>query len=166
MDRQDVDPAPVSVQSDWNFPTFHDWPTRPRCGDMSSNIAPLPIDRRHILKLGASAALMLGWPGQLLALSPRIDLFVQDSRFPCRDCPSAGVTHQLIEGDVSALWSELLDDAWRWPGFVVAGETGSDVLFALEQLAIPRGRRVISRETQPNIIAAWTPLVRWTIGPV
>jgi hypothetical protein len=131
---------------------------------MSSNIAPLPVDRRYILKLGASGALVLGWPGQLLARSQRIDLFVLDSRFPCQGCPSAAMTHPLAEGDVTSL-TEVLNDAWRTSAYVVAGETGSDVLFALEQLAKSRGRRVVSRETQPNIIAAWTPLVRWTIAP-
>jgi hypothetical protein len=125
------------------------------------------IDRRDLLKIGAATPLALGFPAALSAATKRIDLWVKDARF---DQPTSSIvlprTIVLVDGDVTPLWTATLDDAWRRPGFVVAGTSGSDTLFVLEQLAWSRGRRVVERREIAPRADGRPALVRWLIAPV
>jgi hypothetical protein len=125
------------------------------------------IGRRDMLKLGAATPLALGFPAALNAATARIDLWVSDARF-ARPAPPVVLprTVTLADGDVTPLWTGTLDDAWRRPGFVVAGTSGSDTLFVLEQLAWSRGRRVVERREIMPRGAGRPALVRWLIAPV
>jgi hypothetical protein len=125
------------------------------------------IDRRAMLKIGAVTPLALGFPAALNAATRRIDLWVSDARFASAP---AGValprTITLADGDVTPLWTGTLDEAWRGRGFVVAGTSGSDTLFVLEQLAWSRGRRVVERSEIAPRGDGRPALVRWLIAPV
>jgi hypothetical protein len=125
------------------------------------------IDRRDVLKTGAAASLALGVPTALRAAPRGVSLWVSDPRFELGVQPIAAPhAVALADGDVTPLWTRTLDDAWRGRGFVVAGATGSDALFVLEQLAWHRGRRVTERsEIQPGE-GRRPALVRWLIAPV
>ncbi|MBO9581732.1 MAG: hypothetical protein J7498_12645 [Sphingobium sp.] len=137
------------------------------------------MDRRDLLKIGVATPVALGFPAVLRAATAGISLWVRDDRFDAAQ-PAAALSRSatLIDGDVTPLWTGMLDDAWRKRGFVVAGVTGSDALFVLEQLAWSRGRRVIERseiapakdmiersEVRPASDGR-PALVRWIIAPV
>ena len=125
------------------------------------------IDRRDWLKIGATTSLALGIPAALRAGAPSLDLWVRDVRFamPGEAATRAGATRQ-IDGDVTALWTGTLDSAWNKRGFVVAGMTGSDALFVLEQLAWSRGRRVVEKRQIAAVTADQPALFYWRIEPV
>lgn len=79
-----------------------------------------------------------------------IDSFVADSRFEESVAATQGIFSDAvrllqIDGDVTDLWYDHLDHAWREPRGIIAGVTGDDALFVLEQLAWDRRRRVIYR---------------------
>ena len=122
------------------------------------------IDRRDLLKIGAVAPLALGLPTALHAATQGVALWVTDDRFagPGVAMPR---TVRLADGDVTPLWVATLDDAWRGRGFVVAGTTGEDSLFVIEQLAWHRGRRVVDRAEIAPRTADRPALVRWRIVP-
>ena len=125
------------------------------------------IDRRDVLKTGAAATLVLGVPTALRAAPRGVSLWVSDARFQQTVQPIATAqTVALADGDVTPLWTGMLDNAWRGRGFVVAGATGSDALFVLEQLAWHRGRRVTLRSEIAPGEGRRPALVRWLIAPV
>jgi len=122
------------------------------------------MNRRHLLKIGAAAPLALGFPAALRAAGKGVALWVSDARYG-QLAPSLRAA-TLHYGDVTPLWIGTLDKAWRGRGFLVAGTTGSDALFVLEQLAWGRGRRVVERETVAPAANGRPALVRWVIAPV
>jgi hypothetical protein len=123
------------------------------------------IDRRDMLKIGAATPLVLGFAAPLRAAAASVALWVRDDRFAAASTVAMPQTVHLADGDVTALWTGTLDDAWRKRGFVVAGETGSDALFVIEQLAWSRGRRVVERREIAPRTADRPALVRWLIAP-
>ena len=95
-----------------------------------------------------------------VAATPAIDAFVVDRRFwPAGKPLPEGMELHFVDGDVTALWYDKLDVRWREPGHVLAGRSGEDVLFVLEQLAFGRGRRVTTRVAKDGIVS-------WVISPV
>ena len=122
------------------------------------------MDRRDLLKIGAVTPLALGFPAALRAATTGVSLWVQDDRFEAAKV-AAPRSAMLADGDVTQLWTGTLDDAWRKRGFVVAGVTGSDALFVLEQLAWSRGRRVIERSEVAPAKDGKPALIRWIIAP-
>jgi hypothetical protein len=125
------------------------------------------IDRRDLLKSGVAASLALGVPTALRAATRGVSLWVSDGRFQSTVRPIAAPrVVALTDGDVTPLWTGTLDDAWRGRGFIVAGATGSDALFVLEQLAWHHGRRVVERSEIAPREGLRPALVRWLIAPV
>jgi hypothetical protein len=126
------------------------------------------MDRRDLLKIGVVTPLALGFPAALRAATTGITLWVQDDRFDIGNTAAAVLSRStmLSGGDVTPLWTGTLDDAWRKRGFAVAGLTGSDSLFVLEQLAWSRGRRVIERSEVAPAKDGKPALIRWIIAPV
>lgn len=124
------------------------------------------IGRRDLLKIGVAAPVALGLPAAARAAARGADLWVEDTRYAAASISfPLPRTQTITNGDVTPLWTKTLDDAWRAPGFVVAGTTGSDVLFVLEQLAWSRGRRVIERTIMSPRTVGQPALVRWRIAP-
>lgn len=123
------------------------------------------IDRRDLLKAGAGAPLALAIPTVLHAATRSVALWVTDDRFDGH-ATAMSRTVRLADGDVTPLWVGTLDDAWRGRGFVVAGLTGEDSLFVIEQLAWHRGRRVVERLDVIARTADRPALVRWRVAPV
>ncbi|GAM03455.1 hypothetical protein [Novosphingobium sp. MBES04] len=125
------------------------------------------MDRRDVIKLGAGASLTLGLPVRALAADTRpVDLWVADSRYPLAGAPMAPALRAFsIDGDVTDLWRDLVDPLWRQPGTGLAGLTGRDALFVLEQLAWSRGRRVVERASYAPQTDRLPQLVRWRIAP-
>lgn len=120
----------------------------------------LTISRRTVLKAAVAAPLALGAMGNAEATSSSIDAFVVDRRFwPAGKALPEGTELHFVDGDVTALWYDKLDVRWREPGYVLAGRSGEDVLFVLEQLAFGRGRRVTTRHAKDGIVS-------WVISPV
>jgi hypothetical protein len=116
------------------------------------------IERRDFLKLPLVAAglsaMGLCAPWIVESAIPRgrrlIDGFVIDSRFPesrhaGADLRFAGVRRHEVDGDVTSLWYDHLDAAWRNAGGGLAGLTGKDVLFVLARLAWDRRRKLYFR---------------------
>lgn len=125
------------------------------------------IDRRDLLKTGIAIPVALGVPTALKAASQGVDLWVHDARYAQTPLAAAlSRTAVLADGDVTGLWTGTLDDKWRARGFVIAGTTGSDALFVLEQLAWGRGRRVVERTEVAPAGNGHPALVRWVIAPV
>lgn len=116
-----------------------------------TRINPL-LDRRALLKTGGMLSAVAGvsgaaFPGGAWASSlPAIDLRVIDDRVWPKEArlPTGAPIHH-IDGDVTRLWYDRLDAAWRRPGFVLAGVTQADALFVLEHLAWDYRRRVVER---------------------
>jgi hypothetical protein len=115
--------------------------------------------RRLLMKLAVAGAIVpLPFPA-MAAGREAVDTFVVDTRFAgSLAAARPGVRHLTTDGDMTRLWVEHLDAAWRTPSGVLAGTTGEDVLFVLETLAHDRGRRVLAREP------AGGGAVRWLIG--
>jgi len=125
------------------------------------------ITRRDLVKWGAVAPAVAVTPGVTWARMPQgVDALVVDRRLGAA-VPSfdARQVYQ-IDGDVTALWYDVLDTRWRRPGFVLAGLTGRDTLFVLETLAADRGRRVVSRQPLERTGAADRQALAWIIAPV
>src|SRR5690606_13804188 len=103
---------------------------------------PPMITRRDLVKWGAVAPAVAVTPGVTWARMPQgVDALVVDRRLGAA-VPSFDARQVYpIDGDVTALWYDVLDTRWRRPGFVLAGLTGRDTLFVLETLAADRGRR-------------------------
>lgn len=120
----------------------------------SSGISNRTCSRRSLLKAAVATPLAFGVAGSSLAASPAIDAFVVDRRFwPTGKALPEGMELHFVDGDVTALWYDKLDSRWREPGYVLAGRSGEDVLFVLEQLAWGRGRRVSSRQAKHGIVS-------------
>lgn len=120
--------------------------------------------RREVLALGATA-FAISRLARVEWVGPPIAGFVADTRFSearIAATPPVAWRHD-IDGDVTALWYDRLDLAWRAPGPVIAGMTGEDALFVLERLAWDRRRRVMLRKTFPAA-GGGPPLVRWIIA--
>ncbi len=123
------------------------------------------IQRRDMLKLGAVTPVALGFPVALRAATGAVDLWVGDDRFAFAAPAIQPAAVTLLGGDVTALWTGTLDAAWRKRGFVVAGLTGADALFVLEQLAWQHGRRAVERSVMLPASHGCPALVRWIIAP-
>lgn len=92
-------------------------------------------------------------------VSSTIDAFVVDRRFwPAGKALPEGMELHFVDGNANLLWYDQLDVRWRQPGYVLAGRSGEDVLFVLEQLAFGRGRRVTTRQAKDGIVS-------WVIAP-
>lgn len=124
------------------------------------------ILRRTILKLGMMLPAALGLPAGARAEASDFDALVVDHRFSLLEPMPDATQLFTVAGDVTTLWYETLDPHWRQPGFVVAGYTGTDILFVLEHLAWDRGRRVVERRMIENGGDGRPPLVYWVIAPV
>lgn len=120
-----------------------------------------PVSRRTVLQAAVAAPFALGAMGTATAAMPTaIDAFVVDRRFwPAGKALPEDAELHFVDGDVTALWYDKLDVRWRESGHVLAGRTGEDVLFVLEQLAFGRGRRVTTRQAKDGIVS-------WVISPV
>lgn len=125
------------------------------------------MDRRDILQVGGALAAATLFDG---AASPALaaglaDAVLVDTRFPeslaaARRWPASRLLSS--DGDLTELWRDQLDGAWRGHGGRLLGLTGEDVLFVLETLARDRRRRVLQRMALPS--ASGAPLVAWTIA--
>lgn len=134
------------------------------------------ITRRDVMKWGAVVPVLLGGAHSALAGAPHgLDALVLDRRFAPVIAPvDPPASHDAfrapklyrIDGDVTALWYDVLDPLWRKPGFVLGGITGRDVLFVLEVLAADRGRRVVSRTIMPSGENQSEAPISWVIAPV
>lgn len=127
------------------------------------NVKGEAITRRTVLQAAVAAPFAVGAVGAAAAGMPAaaaIDAFVVDRRFwPVGKALPENTELHFVDGDVTALWYDKLDVRWREPGHVLAGRTGEDVLFVLEQLAFGRGRRVTTRLAKDGIVS-------WVISPV
>ena len=117
------------------------------------------IDRRKVLQSGVVVSAAAVSPSVLLASasaeqpgrSPlRPARFVVDTRFresivTGQAAQAAGLNVVEVDGDLSRLWYDDLDLAWRQAPMVLAGVTGPDGLFVLETLANDRGMRLVFR---------------------
>lgn len=104
------------------------------------------VRRRQVLQLALAGAIT-PFPFPAIAGATRaIDTVVVDTRFAKSIAAAGGSVRRLTtDGDVTRLWTDHFDAAWRTPGGMIAGTTGEDVLFVLETLAHDRGRRVLAR---------------------
>ncbi len=131
------------------------------------------ITRRNLIKWGVIAPAIAGTAQAAFAGVPAevdmlgLDALVLDTRHLTEgpEGMAARAIHRF-DGDVTALWFDTLDPAWRKRGFVVGGVTGRDALFVLETLAADRGRRVVSRELLPAAADGTEGPVAWVIAPV
>jgi hypothetical protein len=115
------------------------------------------LDRRTFLAASVSLTATCGLP----AFQAAPALFVLDRRLAAPGNTSLHANVTFIEGDVTALWRDQLNNLWQSGTASVAGLTEPAALFCLEQLARGHGRKVSMR--QP---VAGTNAVRWVISPV
>ena len=122
--------------------------------------------RRDMLKWGALASALAGAPAAALAKAGAgLDVLLLDTRFGDGAAADMGAARVLtFAGDVTRIWYDHLDRAWRRPGFVVGGITGADALFVLETLAHQQGRKVVARN--PLAAVGGIAPVSWVIAPV
>jgi len=125
----------------------------------------LDCTRRAVLGMTTAAAVMPGAASGAV-MNGSASLFVRDLRFeaPAPHAASSA-TVEIADGDVTRLWTGLLDARWRKPGFILAGRTGADILFVLERLAWDRGRRVVHRRELVPPRPGDPPLILWMIAP-
>ena len=135
------------------------------------------IKRRHFLLSGAFATGMLTAPLAARACAaasalPAPQLLLHDTRFPAAAGlassftarqGNASVASLPLSGDVTRLWCDTLQPLWQSAPASIAGVTGEDVLFCLEQLAAGHGLRVLERQVLSR--TATQALVAWQIGP-
>src|SRR3970282_1640352 len=72
-----------------------------------------------------------------------------------------GVAVHAIDGDITDLWFNDLALRWREKPVAIAGLTGPEALFCLEQLAWDHRMRVVLRAMHEQ-----PPLISWVIAPV
>jgi len=89
-------------------------------------------------------------PADAMSDEVMLDGFVFDNRFlesveVGRSAARCGTRLHEIDGDVTALWYRHLDFHWRAHPGALAGTTGPDALFVLENLAWDRRLRVAYR---------------------
>lgn len=126
------------------------------------------ITRREALKWSAVASAIATGTQAAFAMAPRgLDAVLIDRRFAAQ-APQAfsGVPALHFQGDVTQVWLETIDPAWRRRGYVLGGITGSDALFVLETLAQQYGRRVTSRMVLGERDDRGVAPVGWVIAPV
>jgi len=125
----------------------------------------MTMTRRDLVKwAGAVPVLAIPTLAQAAKGAPAIDLMLLDERFAAH-LPAATTPMARFAGDVTNLWTNRLDAAFRQRGFVLGGITGSDALFVLEVLANHHGRRVVSRRTLAEADARGVSPVSWVIAP-
>lgn len=113
--------------------------------------------RRHFIQSGLALS-AFGLSGVGAAASPlrpaadrhRFERLVFGGRFPeaaeaARYAAPFARTSIAIEGDLTALWYDDLDLAWKRGPMTLAGVTTGHGLFVLETLAADRGMRVVYR---------------------
>ena len=126
------------------------------------------ISRRDVIKWGAVGTAVATSTGAAFARGAEgLDAFLVDERFAA-DMPAGETAARVLrfKGDVTKVWFETLDPAWRGRGFVLGGITGSDTLFVLENLARQQGRRVVSQTVLGEKDARGVAPVSWIIAPV
>ena len=127
------------------------------------------MNRRDMLKWGALGTAVAGAPAAALARAGEgLDVLLLDTRFGHGPVDDMGAARVLtFAGDVTRIWYDHFDRAWRRPGFVVGGITGADALFVLETLAHQQGRKVVARNTleAAPLVGGIAP-VSWVIAPV
>jgi hypothetical protein len=125
------------------------------------------IARRDVLKWGVVAPALVAGPQVAMAGLPQgLDALLLDQRFAAGvPLDQRGVTVLRFAGDVTKVWFETIDPAWRKRGFVLGGITGPDALFVLETLAHQQGRRVVSRNPLEVPGAAGLAPISWIIAP-
>jgi hypothetical protein len=113
--------------------------------------------RRHFIRSGlALSALSLpavpAWAsaGVPAAARPYFDRFIFDGRFAeavevAQSVAPFARTSIRIQGDLTALWYDDLDLAWKRGPMTLSGVTTEHGLFVLETLAADRGMRVVYR---------------------
>jgi hypothetical protein len=134
-------------------------------------------NRRQVLKWAAAASAAATGALSLAASAPEapessrpIELFVFDRRFAAARVAAArpaarGVEAVAFEGDLTQLWYERLDLAWRRAPMTLAGVTTAGGLFVLETLAADRGMRVVERNALTADTVGGEPLYSWVIAP-
>jgi len=120
------------------------------------------IGRRDLIKWGMAVPALVAAPHIVLAhASHGLDALLIDERIaPDLTMIQSSVPLLRFAGDVTKVWYETIDPAWRERGYVLGGITGSDTLFVLETLASQHGRRVVSRT--PMDVGA----ISWIIAPI
>jgi hypothetical protein len=119
------------------------------------------IDRRLLLQSGialstvaVAGASLTGETAPATQGRPSAELrlarFVVDRRLPVAVAAAAaaradGTPVDEVDGDMSRLWYDGLDLAWRRAPMTLAGVTAPEGLFVLETLAADRGMRVVYR---------------------
>jgi hypothetical protein len=69
---------------------------------------------------------------------------------------------QAVDGDVTHFWNAILAPAWRERPVALAGTTGSDVLFCLQQLA--RDHRLRLQWQEVTAVDGAQPMLSWLIA--
>jgi len=125
------------------------------------------ISRRQIIKWGAVAPVLAAGSNAALANGAQgLDAWLIDTRYaPLAADKPAGVPVLRFAGDVTKVWFDTIDPAWRQRGFVLGGITGSDTLFVLENLARQQGRSVVSRHQLGRRDARGVSPISWIIAP-
>jgi hypothetical protein len=105
----------------------------------------------------------------------RLERFVFDDRFAeaaeaARHAAERGISLAPFSGDLTRLWYDELDLAWRDKPMTLAGATTQQGLFVLETLAADRGMRVVYRAKHGTVLprtgpAEATQLLSWVIAP-
>jgi hypothetical protein len=112
------------------------------------------LTRRDMVKLGIASAVIPAMAGKAVFAAPspavRLHKVVYDARIPAsvafgKRAQQLGAPVEAIDGDVTALWFNDLHFMWRNSKASVAGLTRPSSLFALEQMALLAGRRVVFR---------------------
>lgn len=132
------------------------------------------ISRREMLQWGMVAPALasvsqIAFAGELPALGTGLlDAILLDDRLsPAAGWSAlpAGVTTLHFAGDVTQIWYETIDPAWRHRGYVLGGITAASTLFVLETLAHQQGRRVVSHVPLNATPRKPDHSVRWIIAP-
>lgn len=126
------------------------------------------ITRRDVMKWGAVGTAVATGTGAAFAKGAEgLDAFLLDEGYAA-DMPVGESAGKVLRfhGDVTKVWFDTLDPAWRRRGFVLGGITGSDTLFVLENLARQQGRRVVSQTVLGEKDARGVAPVSWIIAPV
>ena len=71
--------------------------------------------------------------------------FPDSKAFPGPTLGSSATAVRRFRGDLTEIWTHDLDGLWKARPAAIAGVTGSDALFVLEQLARGPGLKLVSR---------------------
>ena len=125
------------------------------------------IPRRTFLKWSTAAGAVLApavTARAASAMPPGVDALLVDTGYGPPPHTAARVL--TFAGDVTRVWFEELDPRWRRPGFVLAGITGSDTLFVLQNLARQHGRAIVYQSALGTADARGVTPVSWVIAPI